>query len=435
MYRVFGLIVILGAAALGGCSSDVTTFGPPIPDALTIVAGDNQSVTVVQSLLLPLEVAVTTAGGIGVADITVEWTVMTGGGAVSTASTLTGRDGRASVTWTLGPAVGAQSATATVTGLRGSPVSFSASATRVTPARVPLVLHYDGSRWTTALEENYGAGVALTSVWGATASKVFAVGGSCAGGIILGFDGSSWALPPSSCVGGSLNRFTSVWGSSGSDVFATERNGIPPKLGGAILHYDGQQWTSVYAAPCGALGILCPAFQAGWSSGPADAFAVGDGGLIARYDGTTWNPHTSGVSEVLNGVWGVGPAGVVFAVGAAGTILTYDRSAWHAQTSGTTQPLYAVWGTAANDIFAVGGAGTILHYNGIAWTAQSSGTTQSLYAIWGTSGNAVFAVGDGSTILHYDGTSWTPQTTGASMKLRGLWGSSATSVFAVGWPQ
>jgi hypothetical protein len=429
MSRLTALGLMLGIAALGACADTIVST-PEV--SMTIVAGDGQSGTVGRSLSNPLVIAVTTPDGAGVTDVSVAWTVTTGGGSLSESSVFTDAQGRASVTWTLGDVVGTQSVAASVTGPAGSPAIFSASAAPVTPA--PIVIHYNGTAWSTALEDINGARVSLTSIWGATASAVFAVGGSCGGNLVLQYDGTAWGPPPQSCVGSSFSRLTSVWGSSASDVFAASLNGLPPKLGGSILHYDGRSWSFMYFSPC-PIGILCPAFQGVWSSSPIDAFAVGDGGMIAHYDGTDWSSQSSGTTQALYAVWGAPSAGAVFAVGAGGTILYYDRSTWRAQMSGTTQSLYAVWGSSATDVFAVGTAGTVLHYNGTTWTAQNSSTAQSLYSIWGNSGNAVFAVGDASTILRYDGTNWTAQTTTASMNLRGVWGSSPRNVFAVGAPK
>ena len=57
----------------------------------------------------------------------VAWDVTAGGGEVSSASTPTGADGRASVTWTLGLGIGIQKLAARVDGVHGSPATFSAT--------------------------------------------------------------------------------------------------------------------------------------------------------------------------------------------------------------------------------------------------------------------------------------------------------------------
>ena len=76
-------------------------------------------------------------------------------------------------------------------------------------------------------------------------------------------------------------------------------------------------------------------------------------------------------------MWGSSGSNV-FAVGTGGTILHYDGSSWSAMSSGTTRSLYGVWGSSGNDVFAVGNGGTILHYDGSSWSAMSSGTTNGL---------------------------------------------------------
>jgi hypothetical protein len=254
--------------------------------------------------------------------------------------------------------------------------------------------------------------------------------------ILLRYDGTAWTPPAQTCLGFGITDYASVWGSSASDVFAIERGCNTPMLGcTTIYHFDGATWNRQYGHSC---TVPCdPNLNAVWGSSPNYAIAVGDSGLVVHYDGTAWTPQTSGTTQHLNAVWGSGSGtgAAIFAVGNGGTILSFDGTSWQAQASGTTQPLYGIWGTSPSDVFAVGGGGTILHYDGSAWTAQSSGSTQALRAVWGNSASLVYAVGDASTILRYDGTSWTPQPAGASIDLRGVWGSSPTNVFAVGVPK
>jgi hypothetical protein len=251
------------------------------------------------------------------------------------------------------------------------------------------------------------------------------------------YDGSGWTVPPAWCAsGGTLATFTSVWGNSASDVFAVRTSALPPSVSSVIDHYDGQSWTQTYVRNCSFCGFGA---RAVWTGAAGSAIAVGDSGTILRYNGASWNPEASGTTAHLRAVWGAGSSGPVFAVGDGGTIVINNGSSWSAQTSGTTQPLYAVWGASASDVFAIGGNGTIIHYNGTAWSAQTSGSTQSLRGLWGSSGSSVFAVGDATTILRYDGSSWTPQSVNAftnpSMNLTGVWGSSPTNVIAVGAPR
>ncbi len=167
-----------------------------------------------------------------------------------------------------------------------------------------------------------------------------------------------------------------------------------------------------------------------WGSSSSDVFAVGYGGTILHFDGTSWAAMSSGTTQTFYGVGGTSPNDV-FAVGLNGTIYHYNGSTWSSMSSGTTQHLYGIWGSSSGDVFAVGTGGTILHYNGSTWNPMSSGTTQGLNGVWGSSENDVFAVGGGGTILHFDGSAWISMSSGTTTFFWDVWGSSSTAFFAV----
>jgi hypothetical protein len=72
---------------------------------------------------------------------------------------------------------------------------------------------------------------------------------------------------------------------------------------------------------------------------------------------------TSGTTNDLIGIWGSSTSDV-FAVGEGGSILHYNGSTWSTMTSGTTNDLQDVWANSTSNVFAVGVFGTILHYSG-----------------------------------------------------------------------
>jgi plastocyanin len=87
------------------CSSDGGTDpngDDTTPAAITVVAGNGQSGTAGGTLGDPLVVEVTNAAGDPLSGLTVEWSVQSGGGTLSTTSTTTSAQGRAQVTFTLG---------------------------------------------------------------------------------------------------------------------------------------------------------------------------------------------------------------------------------------------------------------------------------------------------------------------------------------------
>ena len=96
--------------------------------AIAAVSGNNQTATAGSLLADSLIVRATDAAGNPVAGVAVQWTV-SGGGSVSSASTVTGPDGRTGVRRTLGPGAGAQTTVATSGTLAGSPITFTSTAT------------------------------------------------------------------------------------------------------------------------------------------------------------------------------------------------------------------------------------------------------------------------------------------------------------------
>jgi hypothetical protein len=61
-----------------------------------------------------------------------------------------------------------------------------------------------------------------------------------------------------------------------------------------------------------------------WGASSRDVYAVGSGGAIIHYDGIEWSPLTSGTDLRLFSIWGT-PSGDVFVVGDYGVILRGER--------------------------------------------------------------------------------------------------------------
>src|SRR3989442_14596606 len=89
----------------------------------------------------------------------------------------------------------------------------------------------------------------------------------------------------------------------------------------------------------------------------------------------------SGTTLDFEGVWGSGGTDV-FAVGQGGTILHYDGTSWSAQPSGTTENVLRVWGSGVTDVCAVGFGGTILHYGVITLIITFMGATHVFGSGW-----------------------------------------------------
>lgn len=103
------------------------TAGEGVADRIELVSGNNQTATAGSTLPDSLVVRALDAADRPVAGVSITWQAV-GDGSVSSATTVTGADGRTGVRYTLGPAAGEQSATASVEGVTGSPVTFLATA-------------------------------------------------------------------------------------------------------------------------------------------------------------------------------------------------------------------------------------------------------------------------------------------------------------------
>lgn len=124
-----------------------------------------------------------------------------------------------------------------------------------------------------------------------------------------------------------------------------------------------------------------------------------------------------------------------WAVGDNGVIWRWNGSTWNAQTSGVTVALRAVEARASNFALAGGDDGTILLWNGSTWIDQIDGASPSFYSISlvpGTTTNG-WAGADNGAVYQWNGTNFTaaiPIAPGTA-RIRGLEIFSANLGWAV----
>jgi hypothetical protein len=116
---------------------------------------------------------------------------------------------------------------------------WAVGATAAAPP-VPTILHWDGFQWTSVATGTTDTG-ALFKVWGVDRTHVFVVGDK---GIVLQFDGTTWAQAPRATSG----QLITDCGAAANDVWA-----VGGTENAAVLHYDGAQWT-----PLGDTALLPP---------------------------------------------------------------------------------------------------------------------------------------------------------------------------------
>ncbi|MCK6570729.1 hypothetical protein L6V77_06385 [Myxococcota bacterium] len=96
-----------------------------------------------------------------------------------------------------------------------------------------------------------------------------------------------------------------------------------------------------------------------WVVSATEAWAFGGGGLIVRFDGTTWTEVESPTEEDLLVAWGGG--GSLFAAGTGGVVLTRTGDGpFEATTHKDEQPFRAFAATGPDDVWVFGDMGVTL---------------------------------------------------------------------------
>jgi hypothetical protein len=226
----------------------------------------------------------------------------------------------------------------------------------------------------------------------------------------------------------------SVWGTSASDVYAVGGD-VNDGRGPMVVHWDGTSWTRL---PTGQSGNLWWVFGTG--SGPL--YMGGDGGMILRFDGTDFTRMTTPGTETVFGIWGASDSDLWAVGGAAGG--ANGGFAWRlVGDSWQLAPGFpasitandAIWkisGRSANDVWMVGTDGAVVRWDGSSLVASNAGIGESLFTVHASAERFV-AVGGFVTgiVLENDGTTWRDASPQSSPGLIGVY-QSPSGTLAVG---
>ncbi|MFN7135871.1 MAG: hypothetical protein ACK4N5_27650, partial [Myxococcales bacterium] len=261
----------------------------------------------------------------------------------------------------------------------------------------------------------------FTSVWGASATEVYAYGldTSAFTGRLRKWNGTAWSDAPQ----GSSGLFAIGMHGTGSNNLWIA--GADLMTGDAeVLRYDGATMTSAVAHPAAMLfGV--------YAQSPTNVFAVGEsfsgsgGALIARWNGTSWAKMANQLRGGLHAVWATG-ANEAWAAGGQGLVARLSNNGWSKVNSGTQATLSRVWASGPADVWFVGEGGTVLRWNGTALQKVNTGVQHELRAVWGTSATDVWVGGEDGTLLHWNGSAFRKVASGTSAGLQGLWAASPT---------
>ena len=234
-----------------------------------------------------------------------------------------------------------------------------------------------------------------------------------AGGVVLFFDGTSWADQES-------NTSSDLYAVS----FLDNSNGIAVGKGGVIIHFDGTSWsvqTSTTTLDLNGISFL----------DTVTAWAVGKSGVVLSYNGTDWSQSFT-ASKDLYDVYFL-ETGNGWASGKGGLVIHYDGSSWTTLETGTTKDLSSIWFTDPDNGWAIGKGGFVIQYAGGVWTPYPiTLTTKDLYTLYFTDASNGWAVGKTGTLLQYDGIQWTVPSSGTDITLNGVSFSGSSTGWIVG---
>ncbi len=182
---------------------------------------------------------------------------------------------------------------------------------------------------------------------------------------------------------------------------------------GEIHHFDGTNWRKAFDLHMD-ITILSI-----WSDG-ATYIAAGDEGLILGKEPNApdWTRMASGTKSALYGLWGLDDQHLL-AVGDFGLVQRWNGQRWDEFNAGTEYFLFDVWGRGLDDIYVVGLSGTIGHFDGQRWRITPARARADLLAVTGDP-EQVIAVGAAGTVYRHDGRVWIPESSGTHAGLRSV---------------
>ncbi len=156
---------------------------------------------------------------------------------------------------------------------------------------------------------------------------------------------------------------------------------------------------------------------------PTDAWAVGNGGTIQRWDGRSWSAYISPTDAHLYGITMI-DARTGWAVGDRGTVLRWDGQQWASIDAPVDVALLSVTATRSGQVWISGDEGAVLRWDGRDLTRVETSTTEPLRDISFSSEIDGWTVSTDGSAFRWNGVAWTP------VQLPGVFGALSVSSVA-----
>lgn len=223
------------------------------------------------------------------------------------------------------------------------------------------------------------------------------------------WDGVRWTVDAPPAPVQATREFSGVWTGGSSNGWAVGKNST-------IVRFDGSKWSTVsdVTSPVAATDN----FNAVWGNGN-EVWVVGDNSIVHCSTQSGCANQSAPGSGALKGIWGSGRTNV-FAVGVGGRIVRYDGSTWISMVSPGKQPLYKVGGSGPNNVWAVGDS-ALYRFDGTQWKdVTNAGDAEGLFerhqqsnagipntlGLWVRAPNEVYITTPFDAIARFEGTRW-----------------------------
>jgi hypothetical protein len=290
------------------------------------------------------------------------------------------------------------------------------------------IYRYDGAKWVHMYSPPDAEGwisEALYDLRGTSDSNIWASGSH---GYVAHYDGNAWS---ETRIPGNAD-YVAVTTSGPGDAWAVGLAARARLQNGSWTEtYDVASrewlWSSSGTSPnnlwaLGSYGDIIRRTASGWSrvdspfsrdndfTYAVHAISSNDVWFGGAYNSAHWDGQSFALVPDLHEVkdfWSTSSTSV-WAVGEGGLIAHYDGSTWTKPTGIPYGDFYAIAGTSDADVW-IGGKGSLYHFDGSSWTRVESGlgTYETISTIQVLGSNDIWIAGESKMLRHFDGTTWT----------------------------